>query len=99
MAGARRPAVRLLPGRAADVGGGAPRANRQPERRADRDRHERQRLPVRRIHANQGSDSPRGQRRAEGIAMKNAMKNTTASTHMDRRSFLQVTALAGGGVV
>src|SRR5205814_498900 len=56
---------------------------------------ERQRLPLRHLLANQGSHSPRGQWRAEGIAMK----QTSKTTLLDRRGFLQVTALAGGGVI
>ena len=45
---------------------------------------------------NQGSHSPRRQRRKEGIAER--MKNTK-TTQLDRRSFLKFTALAGGGVI
>ena len=64
------------------------------DRRANRHGDERQRLPMRHLLADQRSHSPRGQRRAEGVAM-----NNTNTAQLDRRSFLQVTALAGGGVV
>src|SRR5688572_23867191 len=93
LARARRAAVRLLPGGSVDGRLGAPR----PQPRADRCRHrygdERQCLPVRHLSAHPRSDSPGGARRTEGVAMKDSM-----TLPLDRRSFLKVTALAGGGV-
>src|SRR5688500_3597124 len=93
MAGARRAAVRLLPGGSVDGRLGAPR----PQPGADRCRHrygdERQCLSLRHLFAHPRSDSPGGARRQEGVAMKDSM-----TLPLDRRSFLKVTALAGGGV-
>ena len=95
LAGARRAAVRILSGRPAHDRGGPPDEDREADRRADRHGDERERLPLWHLLADQGSHSPRGQRRAEGVAMK----QTSKTAQLDRRSFLQVTALAGGGVI
>ena len=61
--GARRSAVRLLPGGPADVGLGALDQDAESDRRADRCRHERQRLPVRHLRADQGRHQAGGERR------------------------------------
>ena len=96
LAGTRRAAVRILPGRPAHDRGGAPRRGSPMPTDAQIDTA---------MNGNvcrcgtylriQGSHSPRGQRRAEGVAMK----QTSKTAQLDRRSFLQVTALAGGGVI
>ena len=66
LAGARRAAVRLLPGGPVDVRRGAPDEDAASDRRADRCRDERQRLPLRHLLANQGSHQTGGERR-EGV--------------------------------
>src|SRR5215471_16786985 len=88
--------MRILPVRSADVCSRAPDEDLKTHRRADRIRNERERLPLWHLLENKRRDSPGSQRRAEGVAMK---KQTAQSTELDRRSFLQVTALAGGGVI
>src|SRR5258708_7941979 len=83
-------------------GCGPARQDREADRRANRHGDEWKRLPLRNVLKDQGSHSPRGQRRTEGVAMKNTSPETTSTTpsttaQIDRRSFLQVTALASGG--
>ena len=60
LAGARRAAVRLLPGRTDHVGRGAARHHRETERCRHRPRHERQSVPLRDVSAHPPGDSPRG---------------------------------------
>ena len=64
------PQCGYLSGRPAPDRGGPPCQDREADRRADRHRHERERLPLRNVPADQGSHSPRGQRRTEGVTMK-----------------------------
>src|SRR6185295_6686494 len=89
LAGAGRAAVRVLSGWPAHERGGPSDEDRKSDGRADRHRDERERLPLRHLPENSGSHSPRGKRRAEGIAMKKIQTG-----QLDRRSFLQVTAFA-----
>ena len=51
MAGARRPAMRLLPGRSDHVSGGAALDDAKAYRRRDQHRNERQFVPLRHLHA------------------------------------------------
>ena len=60
LAGARRPAVRVLPGRPDHVSGGAALDDAKAHRRADQHRNERQPVPLRDLHAPSRSHSPRG---------------------------------------
>src|SRR5258706_1487150 len=55
----RRAAVRLLPGRPDHAGHGAARAGTEADRRADRQRHGGEHLPLRHLHAHPQSDSQR----------------------------------------
>ena len=60
LGGARRAAMRLLPGRPDHVGGGAAGAQPEPDRRRHRHGDERQYLPLRDLLAHSPGDSPRG---------------------------------------
>jgi len=64
LGGARRAAMRLLPGRAAD-GGGAPRKDAEADRRRHRRRDGREPLPLRHLSENPAGDPPR--RAATGL--------------------------------
>ena len=61
-------------------------------------RDDRQCLPLRNLSPHPRSNPPRRQRREKGIRGRD-MKKTINIKKLDRRSFLQVTALAGGGVM
>lgn len=63
LAGPRRAAVRLLPGGSAHGRVGAAQGHAEPDRRADRRGDERQRLPLRYLHAHQAGDQVGGRRR------------------------------------
>ena len=86
LAGARRAAVRLLPGGPADVRLGAAARHAEADRRADRHRDERQRLPLRHLPADQAGHQVGGERRKEGVVMADTLKDPK----LDRRAFLQV---------
>src|SRR4030095_1535023 len=87
-------AVRLLPGRPAHDGCGL--VGQDPETIGCRHRlgNDRKRGPMRHLPPDTRSHSPRRQWREERI---DAMKTITKS--LDRRSFIKVSALAGGGVL
>src|SRR5579871_4240964 len=83
VAGSGCSAVRVLPGGPDHDGGGAAGEDAQAKRWGYRLCDERQSLPVRHVSAHPHGDSESG----EGVTM----------TTLNRRSFLRVTSLAGGG--
>ena len=117
---ARRPAMRLLPGRPAHVRRGAAQAEAESDRRRHRRGDERQHLPLRHVSAHPQSDPRRGEtgarvRRAVMSAAEHSRfcprtptctrccapprRKRTRRAHSNRRSFLKLAGVAGGGLV
>ena len=96
VAGNRRAAVRLLPGRTDHVGRGAARHDRQADRRGHRPRHERQPVPLRDVSAHPPGDSPRGRHAASPrrplARSREPIKESVMETVLNRRSFLRVSS-------
>src|ERR1700683_725825 len=89
--------MRILPGRAAHVGGGAPGPKRQSQRRRHRRGDGGQHLPVRHLFPDQGGHPSCGGNRP-GIEGGPGV-STALQGAMDRRSFFRLAAKAGGGLV
>src|SRR5471032_2465975 len=105
MGGRGRAAMRLLPARAVDVGGGVPRRQARSQRRNDFRSHVGQRVPLRHICAHSKGDQTRRSRTTvvkEGGMMRDASKPAVAlveSREVSRRRFLkQGSALLAAGV-
>src|SRR5215467_9964404 len=88
--------MRLLSGRPDDVGCRPARDNCQAERRGHRQGDERQHLPVRHVCPDSRGDSQSGRPRV-GSAIHWFLRSSRCP--MNRRHFLRVSALAGGGVM
>ena len=86
-------AVRILPGRPDHVGRRSAGAHTASHRRGHRRGHERQPLPLRNLsaHPSSHSRSSRSGRRSPHQVKEGGLMR------LNRRSFLQLTALAGGG--
>src|ERR1051326_5476889 len=95
MDGLGRSAVRLLPGRPAYECGSLAGENPETHRRRYRQRDDRKCVPMRNLRPNPRSHSCRRQWRKESIG--GTMKNI--KTDLNRRSFIKLTALAGGGLL
>src|SRR5262245_16014286 len=105
MGGARRAAVRLLSGGPVDERRRATREQAETDGCRHRSSDERQHLSVRNVPPHSPSDSSRGRAATVGrrIALRRSQlvrrRPMDTTTRVDRRSFLRVTALAGGGVL